>query len=192
MQKNAAGGGDPVAHERGEGEDVGRRRARFGGDDVGVAVADDGAADAEPLAAGLVEEPAGRDVGRVAEDGARRAEPAEVEAVLQEILQVEWVAVRAILDQQHPCLCAYYEEEPKRSVEEAIELARRRLPSYMVPSCFMKIDQIPRDTNGKIAKKYLPVPDADLRQSVNRNSGGTAGAEVRHLKSAFGEEEEPV
>ena len=121
-----------------------------------------------------------------------RIEPAEVEAVLQDILQVEWVAVKAILDQQHPCLCAYYEEEPKRSVEEAITLARRRLPSYMVPSCFMKIDQIPRDTNGKIAKKYLPVPDADLRQSVNRNSGGTESAEVRYLKSAFGEEEEPV
>ena len=54
-----------------------------------------------------------------------------------------------------------------------------------------------KEEYGKIAKKYLPVPDADLtsadlRQSVNRNSGGTASAEVRYLKSAFGEEEKPV
>ena len=88
-----------------------------------------------------------------------RIEPAEVEAVLQEILQVDWVAVRVIPDQKSPYLCAYYEEEPKRSVEEARRLALRRLPSYMVPLHFMKIDAIPRDANGKIAKRSLPVPD---------------------------------
>ncbi len=90
-----------------------------------------------------------------------RIEPAEVEAVLQDILQVEWVAVRGILDHQPPYLCAYYEEEPKTSIEEAGRLARKRLPSYMVPSCFMKIDHIPRDANGKISKKRLPVPDRE-------------------------------
>ena len=88
-----------------------------------------------------------------------RIEPAEVEAVFQDILQVEWVGVREICEQQHPCLCAYYEEEPKRSVEEARYLAGKRLPPYMIPSFFMKIDHIPRDTNGKIDKRCLPVPD---------------------------------
>ena len=88
-----------------------------------------------------------------------RIEPAEVEAVLREALQVEWVGVRAILDQEHPYLCAYYEEEPKRSLEEARRFAAERLPSYMMPACFMKIDAIPRDAGGKIAKKKLPIPD---------------------------------
>lgn len=90
-----------------------------------------------------------------------RIEPAEVEAVFREILQVEWVGVRGILDQPHPFLCAYYTEEPKRSVEEAVRLARRKLPPYMIPACFMKIDCIPRDANGKIVKRALPVPDRD-------------------------------
>ncbi len=90
-----------------------------------------------------------------------RIEPAEVEAVLREALQVEWVGIRAILDQQHPYLCAYYAEEPKRSVEEAKRLAAGRLPSYMIPTCFMKIDAIPREAGGKIAKKNLPIPDRD-------------------------------
>jgi acyl-coenzyme A synthetase/AMP-(fatty) acid ligase len=88
-----------------------------------------------------------------------RIEPAEVEAVLREALQVEWVGVRAILDQEHPYLCAYYEEEPKRSLEEARRFAAERLPYYMMPACFMKIDAIPRDAGGKIAKKKLPIPE---------------------------------
>jgi hypothetical protein len=29
----------------------------------------------------------------------------------------------------------------------------------MMPACFMKIDAIPRDAGGKIAKKKLPIPD---------------------------------
>ena len=90
-----------------------------------------------------------------------RIEPAEVEAVLREALEVDWVGVKCIPDPQHPYLCAYYEGEPKRAVEEAKRLAGRRLPAYMIPSCFMKIDCIPRDTNGKIAKRKLPVPDRD-------------------------------
>ena len=93
-----------------------------------------------------------------------RIEPSEIEMVLQDILQVEWVGVRGIYGQQHPYLCAYYEEEPKVSVEEAKRLAGRRLPHYMIPSFFMKIDHIPRNDNGKITKKYLPIPDRDLRE----------------------------
>ena len=90
-----------------------------------------------------------------------RIEPAEVEAVFQKILQVGWVGVRAIYEQQHPCLCAYYKEEPKISLEEAERAAARILPSYMIPSYFVKIDHIPRDANGKISKKNLPIPDRE-------------------------------
>ena len=90
-----------------------------------------------------------------------RIEPAEIEAVFQELLQVEWVGVRGIFDQGHPYLCAYYAQEPKISIEEAERLAAGRLPSYMVPTCFMKVDSIPREANGKIAKRKLPVPDRD-------------------------------
>jgi acyl-coenzyme A synthetase/AMP-(fatty) acid ligase len=101
-----------------------------------------------------------------------RIEPAEIEAVLREILQVEWVGVRGILDHQHPYLCAYYEGEPKRSVEEAAKLAARRLPPYMIPACFMKIDCIPRDAGGKIVKRNLPIPDRDDGEKEQQESGG--------------------
>ena len=90
-----------------------------------------------------------------------RIEPAEIETVFQELLQVEWVGVRGIFDQGHPYLCAYYAQEPKIPIEEAERLAAGRLPSYMIPTCFMKVDSIPREANGKIAKRKLPVPDRD-------------------------------
>ena len=90
-----------------------------------------------------------------------RIEPAEIEAVFQELLQVEWVGARAILDQEHPYLCAYYAQEPKRPIEEAKRLAAGKLPPYMIPACFMKVDSIPREANGKIAKRKLPAPDRD-------------------------------
>ena len=102
-----------------------------------------------------------------------RIEPAEVEAVLQDILQVRWVGVRAISDHARPYLCAYYAEEPKISVEEARKIAGRRLPSYMMPSVFMKIDCIPRDANGKIAKRDLPVPDRDSGKTSFPEGGKT-------------------
>ena len=89
-----------------------------------------------------------------------RVEPAEVEAVLCEILQVEWVGVKRVYDQKmHACLCAYYAEEPIRSLEEAKRLAGQKLPAYMIPSYYVKVDRIPRDANGKIAKRDLPIPD---------------------------------
>ena len=90
-----------------------------------------------------------------------RIEPAEIESVFRELLEVDWVGVRGIFDQGHPYLCAYYAQEPKRSVEEAERLTAGRLPSYMIPACFMKVDSIPREANGKIAKRKLPVPDRD-------------------------------
>ena len=46
-------------------------------------------------------------------------------------------------------------------VEEAKRLAARRLPAYMIPACFIKVDCIPREANGKIAKRKLPTPDRD-------------------------------
>ena len=36
----------------------------------------------------------------------------------------------------------------------------KRLPSYMIPSYYLKIDSVPLKPNGKLDRKALPTPDA--------------------------------
>ena len=97
-----------------------------------------------------------------------RIEPGEVESVFQNILQVSWVGVRGITDQKNrDYLCAYYTGQPKISIEEAKTVARNMLPSYMIPSFFMKVDSIPLSVNGKISKKDLPIPEDLIKKEDN-------------------------
>ncbi|HYG10093.1 MAG TPA: FkbM family methyltransferase, partial [Pyrinomonadaceae bacterium] len=44
-------------------------------------------------------------------------------------------------------------------VEELRSFTRRRLPAYMVPSTFIRLENLPLSSNGKIDRKALPDPD---------------------------------
>ena len=90
-----------------------------------------------------------------------RVEPAEVENVVSTIMQVEWVRIRAFKENETTYMCAYYIEEPVISISEIKEKLKRYLPSYMIPSFFVKLDKIPLNKNGKFSRKDLPKPDID-------------------------------
>ncbi|NIM78541.1 MAG: AMP-binding protein, partial [Candidatus Aminicenantes bacterium] len=61
-------------------------------------------------------------------------------------------------------LCAYIvtgdrdDTEQESYASELRKYLNRRLPDYMVPSFFIKVDQMPLTFNGKINRKALPVP----------------------------------
>ncbi|ELR68460.1 Long-chain-fatty-acid--CoA ligase [Fulvivirga imtechensis AK7] len=55
-------------------------------------------------------------------------------------------------------LVAYYCSETKIDKKELRLFLLESLPSYMVPSFFIELDQIPVNANGKIDRKKLPVP----------------------------------
>ena len=94
-----------------------------------------------------------------------RIEPAEIEAAVKEELGVSWVAAKGFNDGTQSFICAYYKDDVTFSSEKVRESLMKRLPYYMIPSYFMKIDEIPLKATGKLDRKALPEPDAKDFQS---------------------------
>ena len=88
-----------------------------------------------------------------------RIEPAEIEAAVKEALGIKWCAIRGFERGEKSFLCAYYTEDITVDTAALREDLLRRLPYYMIPSYFMKIDSIPLRENGKMDRKALPEPD---------------------------------
>lgn len=63
-------------------------------------------------------------------------------------------------------VCAYYVASGELAATELREYLLTKLPEYMIPSYFIKIDQIPLTANGKIDKKTLPEPDPNAITSA--------------------------
>lgn len=100
-----------------------------------------------------------------------RIEPAEIETALLGIDGVDSctvVAVRAAADGVAPdtTLVAYVQGSV--DVDNLRELLRARLPEYMIPAAFVRIDSLPLLPNGKLDRRALPAPvllrTADARQ----------------------------
>ena len=89
-----------------------------------------------------------------------RIEPAEIEAAVKEVLGVKWVAVRGFNEGNQSYICAYYNENVDFDIEQVREKLLNRLPYYMLPAYFMKVDEIPLKATGKLDRKALPAPDA--------------------------------
>ena len=90
-----------------------------------------------------------------------RVEPAEIEAAAKKVLGVSWCAARAFVKPERSYICVYYTEEPVIEESRAIAQLSEMLPSYMIPSCFMKIDKIPLSANGKMLRRALPEPSLE-------------------------------
>jgi amino acid adenylation domain-containing protein len=91
-----------------------------------------------------------------------RVEPGEVETALAAHPGVRQAIVvlrdngTDLLDRQ---LLAYVTADPQPGlISELRELARDRLPEYMVPSVIVRLDQFPLTANGKVDRNGLPLP----------------------------------
>jgi len=94
-----------------------------------------------------------------------RIEPAEIEAAVKQALDIDWCAARGFEEEGKSYLCAYYTADVDFEPDALREELMKRLPYYMIPAFFMKIDTVPLKANGKLDRRALPAPDAKDFQS---------------------------
>jgi len=91
-----------------------------------------------------------------------RIEPGEIEAVLKDAAHVAEAVVQAIPGPSgEPRLVAYVVPVCASAVPgsaQLLERLQRHLPSYMIPSAFVALAELPRTPNGKIDRRRLPAP----------------------------------
>lgn len=91
-----------------------------------------------------------------------RIELGEIEAVLGQYPGVQAAIVTAFGEQySHKNLAAYFipDTEPAPTPDELHSFLSQKLPSYMVPSIFIKMDKLPLSSNGKVNRRALPTPN---------------------------------
>ncbi len=88
-----------------------------------------------------------------------RIEPAEIEAVGKKVLDVDWCAARGFEEQVHAFVCLYYTADITIDELKVRSEMEQYLPYYMIPSYFIKVDEIPVLPNGKMNRRALPKPE---------------------------------
>lgn len=117
-----------------------------------------------------------------------RVEPAEIEGVFKRLTGAEWAAARAFAEKgSSGFLCVYYTGELSFEVDALRRRMEEYLPYYMIPSCFMRVEEIPLRPNGKLDRKALPVPDPrSLRRTWLPPEGETETALCRGMEKVLG------
>mgnify|MGYP004701088783 CR=1 FL=1 len=92
-----------------------------------------------------------------------RIELGEIETVLIEHPEVSDCVVHAIQQDSGPTLLGYY-VTAGGDIDDSVlrSLLRNRLPDYMVPAQFIRLDRLPLTPNGKVDRKALPAPSGPL------------------------------
>jgi len=94
-----------------------------------------------------------------------RVELGEIEASIKSDPAIAEVAVVALDQGSSKRLVAYIvvTEPQKQFSEKALkQLLESKLPAYMLPSAFVKLDALPLTTNGKLDHRALPAPRNEL------------------------------
>ncbi|KAF9556227.1 hypothetical protein EC968_008377, partial [Mortierella alpina] len=91
-----------------------------------------------------------------------RIELGEIEAALTDHKWVSEAAVLALGSDNDKHLVAYVVSDPRDQLPCCLRAhLLDKLPQYMVPAAYVRLDAMPRTANEKLDRKALPVPDED-------------------------------
>ena len=91
----------------------------------------------------------------------QRVEPSEIETIIKNCDGVFDAAVKDFKNQYGQVyLVAYYVEKGETDKEDIKKEISKKLPSYMIPSFFVKLEKLPVNANGKLDRKALKAPEA--------------------------------
>ena len=95
-----------------------------------------------------------------------RIEPGEIEAVLGEHPAIQEALVVAHADPPHEKRLIAYVVAPQQEGLAASLRAylKARLPDYMIPTTFVRLEALPLTPHGKVDRRALPAPAAVERQ----------------------------
>lgn len=88
-----------------------------------------------------------------------RVEPGEVEAAIKKEFDMDFCAVKAVNINGVSVLAAYYTDEGMPDGQEMYRRLKDHIPMYMIPSYYIRINEIPLNNVGKTDRKELPSPD---------------------------------
>jgi surfactin synthase thioesterase subunit len=94
-----------------------------------------------------------------------RIEPGEIESCLLDHSAINEAVVTALAENPtaDQSLCAYIVSPQELTAVELREYLSRKLPDYMVPAYFVRVEAIPLTPNGKVDRSALPAPHGSIR-----------------------------
>ena len=96
----------------------------------------------------------------------QRVEPGEIESAIRETDGIRDTAVKDFIDATGQIfLAAYYISDSEKDEKELKKALSLKLPEYMVPEFFVRLEKLPVNANGKLDRAALPKPDIDLRRA---------------------------
>lgn len=103
-----------------------------------------------------------------------RIELGEIENVCMSCPGVSAAAAEVKKSGASQILCLYYTEKDEGVDVKALEaLCRQRLADYMVPSAFMRLEDMPLSPSGKVNRRALPMPEFEAVGDVVEPETGT-------------------
>ncbi len=85
-----------------------------------------------------------------------RIELGEIQSILLTHPSIKDVYITLITLDDHKFLCGYYVSETE--IEDLSGFLKKKLPSYMIPNYFVRLQKLPLTINGKVDKSALPLP----------------------------------